>query len=121
VNVNERMQEVQDRVLTQVETAQDQVLEMNRRMAEAIAGVLPNGTLPSLPFVSALPDPVTVVDQSFDFAARMMDANQSFYREMVQVWAPEPAEEPAPAKSGKAKSAKSAKSAKKAGKTKPSA
>lgn len=114
MNVSEQMQEAQDRVLTQVETAQDQVLEMNRRMAEAIAGVLPNGELPSLPFVSALPDPATVVDQSFDFAARMMDANQKFYREMVQVWTPEPTEEPAPAKSGKAKATKTAKKARKA-------
>ena len=121
MNVSEQMQEVQDRVLTQVETAQDQVLEMNRRMAEAIAGVLPSGSLPSLPFVSALPDPVTVVDQSFDFAARMMGANQKFYRGMVQVWAPEQTEEPAPAKTGKAKATTATKTAKKARKAKPSA
>ena len=111
MNVSEQMQEVQDRVLTQVETAQDQALEMNRRVAEAIAGVLPSGTLPKLPFASALPDPMTVVDQSFDFAARMMGANQKFYREMVRVWAPEEAT-PAKAKATTTKTAKKARKAK---------
>lgn len=115
MNVNEQLLEVQDRILTRVESAQDQVLEMNRRMAEAMTEVLPRRARTSLPFASRLPDPVEMVDQGFDFAARMMDVNRKFYREMVQVWALEVDEEPAPAKTAPAKS-KTAKSVKKTAK-----
>ena len=91
MSVTEQMTEAQDRVLRGVEAAQDQMIEMNRRIAEAMKNALPDGdrfSTPSLPGVDSLPKPDEFIDRYFDFAAKMAEANRAFYKEMVAVWAP---------------------------------
>ncbi len=85
----EQMTEAQDRVLRGMESAQEQVIEMNRRVAEAMTNMLPDGdrfSAPSLPGVDNMPRPDELIDRYFDFTAKMAEANRAFYKEMVSVW-----------------------------------
>lgn len=91
MSVIEQMTEAQDRVLRGMEAAQDQMIDMNRRAAEAMTNILPEGdrfSSPSLPVVDSLPKPDEFIDRYFDFTAKLAEANRSFYKEMVAVWAP---------------------------------
>ena len=96
MSVAEQMTETQERILSEVESAQDRMIEMNQRIAEAMTTILPGERyqLRSLPGMGELPHPKELVDTYFDFAAKMTEANRSFYKEMLEIWAPEqPAEE----------------------------
>lgn len=113
MTVAEKMTETQERMLTGMGEAQGRMLEMNQRMAETVVGLMPKNEMfkmASLPGMDDMPRPAELVDSYFDFAAKMADANRSFYKEMVSIWAPKEAAEPtAPAKAtSKAKSKKNA-------------
>ena len=118
MSVIEQMTEAQDRVLRSMESAQEQVIEMNRRIAEAMTNVLPDGdrfSASSLPGVDSMPSPDELIDRYFDFTAKMAEANRTFYKEMVSVWSGAFEDEaPASTKGSSSKSAskKSAKAAK---------
>ena len=105
--------EVQERMLTTVEAAQDRVLELNRAAAEAITGVLPTDRfrIPAFDAMPELPGPAELVESYFDFASRIAQANRNFATEMVTIWAPadEAPAAPAPQKAKATKATKKAK------------
>jgi len=110
VTVTEQMTEAQERVLRGVEAAQDQMIDMNRRVAEAMTNILPDGDRfgsQSLPGVANMPKPNELIDRYFDFTAKMADANRSFYKEMVAVWAPSEQKPAAKSTAGKSTAGKS--------------
>lgn len=104
--------DVQERMLTTVEAAQDRVLELNRAAVEAISGVLPTDrfNLPTIDGMPELPAPAELVENYFDFASRVTQANRNFATEMVTIWT-QATEAPAAAPK-KAKATKSTKKAK---------
>ncbi|MGI9615216.1 MAG: hypothetical protein ACR2QO_20060 [Acidimicrobiales bacterium] len=102
--------EVQDRVLSNVEAAQSRVLELNHNIADAVEDVLPTERfrLQSLPGLSEFPEPAELIDTYFDFTTKLAKVNRAFYKEMVGIWMPEPAK---PAKKTAAKKASTKKAA----------
>jgi hypothetical protein len=91
VSVIEQMSEAQERILKSMESAQEQIIDVNRRAAEAMSNRLAEGdrlSVPTLPGSENLPSPDEFIDRYFDFTAKMAEANRSFYKEMVSVWAP---------------------------------
>lgn len=118
MSVMDQMTEAQDRVLRRMESAQERVIEMNRRIAEAMTNVLPDGdrfSAPSLPGVDDLPKPDELIDRYYDFTAKMSEANRTFYKEMVSVWSDafdDETEKSSKASSSKSSSKKSAKAKK---------
>lgn len=95
MTVVEQMNEAQERVLTGMETAQTRIIEMNRRVADAMTDALPDSdrlNLDSLPsFMTPpedLPRPEEMIDRYFDFTAKVAKANRAFYKEMIGIWVP---------------------------------
>lgn len=104
--------DAQERMLTTVEAAQDRVLELNRAAVEAITGVLPTDrfSMPTIDGMPELPAPTELVENYFDFASRVAQANRNFATEMVTIWT-QTTKAPAPTPE-KAKATKSSKKAK---------
>ena len=91
MTVLEQISGAQERVLTDVQTAQTRMVEMNQRFADAAEKFLPKVELPStdsFPSVDDLPKREELVSTYFDFAAKMMAANRTFVEQIVGVWAP---------------------------------
>ncbi|MGI9611698.1 MAG: hypothetical protein ACR2QO_02225, partial [Acidimicrobiales bacterium] len=92
MRVIEQMTEAQERMLRGMETAQEQIIDVNRRVVEAMSNRLGEGdrlSVPTLPGSESLPQPDEFIDRYFDFTAKMAEANRSFYKEMVSIWVPE--------------------------------
>ncbi|MGB5759584.1 MAG: hypothetical protein WBM50_21905 [Acidimicrobiales bacterium] len=117
MTVTEQMTEAQDRVLSTMEAAQGRVIEMNQRMAKALTGAMPKEgrfelpSLPSIPGFDEMPKPEVMIDRYFDFTAKIVEANRSFYKEMIGAWVPAAAEEATKAPKAK-KATKSARARK---------
>jgi len=114
--VAEQMTEAQERMLTGMEAAQERMIEMNKRMAEAITGVMPKSdrftvsSLPGMPDAEDLPKPEQMIDRYFDFTAKLAEANRAFYKEMVSAWAfPDSETEQAPKAAAKTTAKKTSK------------
>lgn len=91
MRVIEQMTEAQERMLRGMEAAQEQIVDVNRRVAEAMTNRLAESdrlSIPKLPGAESLPSPDEIIDRSFDFAAKIAETNRSFYKDMVSVWAP---------------------------------
>lgn len=66
----------QDQVLEMVRQGQDAVIKMVQTWAEATAGFTPG--LPALPFTDQIPETVEVLDSTFAFLDRLLDAQKDF-------------------------------------------
>lgn len=107
MSVTERVSEVQERMISDVETAQTRVIELNQRIADGLTDLLPEQfRLPTFEEFNA----AEMVDKYFDFAHRMTEANRAFYKEMAAIWMPvEKIDGPAQAKKATKATAKASK------------
>jgi len=92
VSVADQMMEAQDRVLSEMETAQSRMIEMNQSMAEALSPMMALGSRFQMPGMEDIPKPEELIDRYFDFASKMAEANRTYYKELVEIWS-KPAEE----------------------------
>lgn len=84
--VSEMTDSVQTQVRDLINKAQDATIEGVRTVAETVEGFVPE--LPALPFVDRLPEPASVVDDAFDFAAKVLDSQRRFVQELFAAAAP---------------------------------
>jgi hypothetical protein len=86
VPVSEITDSVQTQVLDLISKAQDATVDGVRTVVETVEGYVPE--LPSLPFSDRLPEPSSVVDDVFDFAAKLLDSQRRFAQELFAAAAP---------------------------------
>ena len=104
-------EQIADRMIEAVETAQSRMIEANRLVARNIVDRFPADQVrvPALPGMPEFPAPAELVDSYFDFADRLNDANHAFARQMLTVWSPADEKATKAEKSaGKAQATKSA-------------
>ena len=76
--------EMQTRYLDGVKTAQEQIVSYNERIADSVAGSLPDW---QSPFAEYLPTPSEVVETYNTFLGELYEANREFTTRIVQAWA----------------------------------
>jgi hypothetical protein len=76
----------QDQILTAVRQSQQAVVDAVAAWAKAVENVVP--PTPSIPGTDELPKPEAVVDDAFDFAAKLLDAQHEFARSVLAAAAP---------------------------------
>jgi hypothetical protein len=76
----------QDQILTAVRQSQQAVVDAVAAWAKAVENVVP--PTPSIPGADELPKPEAVVDNAFDFAAKLLDAQHEFARSVLAAAAP---------------------------------
>jgi hypothetical protein len=86
VPVSEITDSVQTQVLDLINKAQDATIDSVRTLAETVEGFVPE--LPALPFTGRLPEPSSVVDDAFDFAAKLLESQRRFAKELFAAAAP---------------------------------
>jgi hypothetical protein len=86
VPVSQITDSVQTQVLDLLNKAQDATVDGVRTIAETVEGFVPD--LPSLPFADRIPQPSSVVDDAFDFAAKLLDSQRRFAQELFAAAAP---------------------------------
>lgn len=84
--VSEITESVQTQVLDLLSKAQDATIDGVRTLAETVEGFVPE--LPPLPFADRIPEPSTLVDDAFDFAAKLLDSQRRFAQELFAAAAP---------------------------------
>ena len=84
--VSEITDSVQTQVLDLINKAQDATIDSVRTLAETVEGFVPE--LPALPFTGRLPEPSSVVDDAFDFAAKLLESQRRFAKELFAAAAP---------------------------------
>lgn len=98
MTVMDKVIELQDRVLSDMQKMQTQIVDLNKKAFEATAS-LPAIELPGwVPQVDDAPKPETVVGNGFDFAGKLLAANRDFSEAIVGVWTAERPVEKADAK-----------------------
>jgi hypothetical protein len=84
----ENITTINDSTLEAIVSVQDRVVEAQKEFAAAVANLVPQ--MPSL-FPESdrtdLVDPKSLVEQSFDFQARLLEANKSFSLGLIEAWA----------------------------------
>jgi hypothetical protein len=76
----------QDQILAAVQQSQQAVVEAMAAWAKAIENVAP--PVPAIPGADELPKPEAVVDNAFDFASKLLDAQHEFARSLLAAAAP---------------------------------
>lgn len=76
----------QDQILTSVRQSQQAVVDAVAAWAKAVENLVP--PVPSLPGADELPKPEAVVDNAFDFASKLLDAQHEFARSVLAAAAP---------------------------------
>ena len=84
--VSEITESVQTQVLDLLNKAQEATIDGVRTLAETVEGFVPE--LPELPFAGRIPEPSTLVDDAFDFAAKLLDSQRRFAQELFAAAAP---------------------------------
>lgn len=84
--LNEAVQASQDQILTTVRQSQQAVVDAVSAWAKAVESVVP--PVPAIPGTEKLPTPETVVDNAFDFASKLLDAQHEFARSVIAAAAP---------------------------------
>ena len=84
--VSQLTDSVQTQVLDLLNKAQDATVDGVRTIAETVEGYVPE--LPALPFADRLPEPSSVVDDAFGFAAKLLDSQRNFAKELFAAVAP---------------------------------
>lgn len=93
MTVTEMLTDAQDRMFTELEANQERVVEFNKKAAETFQGMIPTQLLdevsiPSLPGMEDLPSPTEMIDTSFEFAGKLAETTQAFYKELFDIWMP---------------------------------
>jgi hypothetical protein len=79
----------QDQILGAIKTGQGVVLDGVKAWSEVVEALVPNKpTLPRVPGSELLPTPAETVELSFDFAAKVLRAQQEFARNVVSALTP---------------------------------
>ena len=76
----------QDQILTTVRQSQQAVVDAVAAWAKAVENLVPSA--PALPGTDELPKPEAVVDNAFDFASKLLDAQHEFARSVLAAAAP---------------------------------
>jgi hypothetical protein len=76
----------QDQILTTVKQSQQAVIDAVGAWAKAVENLVPS--VPSLPGTDELPKAETVVDNAFDFASQLLEAQHEFARSVLAAAAP---------------------------------
>lgn len=106
MTVMEQLKETQERVLADVEQAQNRVVEVNQRLADAAGNWVPKVELPtpvSIPSLDDMPRGPQLAATYFDFAGKVLELNRAFVEQIIGVWSPTDAEKPASKGKSKAK------------------
>jgi hypothetical protein len=85
--VIETVNDIEDRVVETLESAQEPVIDAVRRLADYVAGVLPEDR-PSLPYIDQLPTPTELVESQFAFAQRLLDLQHQFAKAVLDAASP---------------------------------
>jgi hypothetical protein len=80
--VMETISTVEDQVVDAVKSIQEPVADYVRTVTEYIGSVVPSD-LPSLPFADQVPTATEVIEQQFDFAKRLLEANHQLVTAIV--------------------------------------
>ena len=86
--VDERVIEAQDRLVAGVEEAQTRMLDIHKQVAGSMTQLIPSN-LPTVPGLEQLPSPAAMVDNYYDFAGKLAEANRAFFKEVFTIWMPE--------------------------------
>jgi hypothetical protein len=76
----------QEQFLAAVRQSQDAVVEAVAAWAKAVEGLTPS--TPNLPGVEELPKPQAVIENAFDFAQQLLDAQRDFARKVIAAASP---------------------------------
>jgi hypothetical protein len=76
----------QEQFLATVRQSQEAVVEAVGAWAKAVEGLIP--TTPGLPGAEELPKPQAVIENAFDFAQQLLDAQREFARKVIAAAAP---------------------------------
>jgi hypothetical protein len=76
----------QDQILATVKQSQQAVVDAVAAWAQAVQNVVP--AVPTIPGTDELPKPETVVDNAFEFASQLLDAQHDFARRVLAAAAP---------------------------------
>jgi hypothetical protein len=75
---------VQDQVLDAIKQSQDAALRAVTAWSDSVAKLLPTvPDLPKLPMTDALPKPIEVSDQFFEFAQQLLTSQQGFVEQLI--------------------------------------
>ena len=88
MTVMDKVIELQDRVLSDMQNVQTQIVDLNKRAFEASAS-LPAFEVPGWAQIEDAPTAETVVGNGFDFAGKLLAANRDFTEAIVGVWTAE--------------------------------
>jgi hypothetical protein len=84
--VNEVARASQEQILATVKQSQEAVVEAVAAWAKAVEGLTPS--LPAIPGAEELPKPQAVVENAFDFAQKLLDAQRDFSRKLISAASP---------------------------------
>ena len=85
-NLTDAAQASQDQILAAVRQSQQAVVEAVAAWAKTVENIIP--TTPTLPGSDELPNPDAVVDNAFDFASKLLDAQRDFAHSVIAAAAP---------------------------------
>jgi hypothetical protein len=83
INATKAVQTAQDEFLSAVRQNQQAILDSVSAWAKAVHEIVPTG-----PTIAAFPESETVVDNAFDFAHKLLDAQRDFARGMIAATSP---------------------------------
>lgn len=84
--LNEVARASQEQILATVRQSQEAVVEAVAAWAKAVEGLVPS--IPPMPGAEELPKPQAVVENAFDFAQKLLDAQRDFSRKLLSAAAP---------------------------------
>jgi hypothetical protein len=84
--LNEAARASQDVFLATVRQSQQAVVDAVNEWAKAVENVVPS--TPAIPGAEQLPRPEAVVENAFDFAQKLLDAQRDFARNLITAAAP---------------------------------
>ena len=90
----ENIASINDSTLELITTIQDRIVDVHKEFASMVSGLVPD--VPSFlpqPKMPDTPDPKSLVEQGFDFRARLLEANKTFSLGLIDAWthaAPKP-------------------------------
>ena len=84
--INEAARASQDQILGTVRQSQQAVVDAVAAWAKAVENLIPPA--PAIPGTEDLPKPDALVDNAFDFAARLLDAQREFAHGVIAAAAP---------------------------------
>ena len=84
--VTETTKASQDQILKTVKQSQQAVVEAVAAWAKAVESIVP--PVPPMPVTDELPKPEAVIDNAFDFASKLLDAQHKFAINVLQAAAP---------------------------------